>query len=125
MKKVLRLSEGDLHRIIKESVNRIIKESVNDDINFNEFLKGFNEIIKVEPTYSYNRFLQEIFYEGESWVTIQGYECHVINNDDEGIILLRDEDGEEVYNPYDSNTPYGIGIGLADTINDYVQEYFS
>lgn len=36
-----------------------------------------------------------------------------------------EEDGEEVYNPYDSNTPYGIGIGLADTINDYVQEYFS
>ena len=27
MKKIVRLTEGDLHRIIKESVNRIIKES--------------------------------------------------------------------------------------------------
>ena len=27
MKKIVRLTESDLHRIIKESVNRIIKES--------------------------------------------------------------------------------------------------
>ena len=31
MKKIIRLTEGDLHRIIKESVKRIIREGVDDD----------------------------------------------------------------------------------------------
>ena len=31
MKKIIRLTEGDLHRIIKESVKRIIREGANDD----------------------------------------------------------------------------------------------
>ena len=31
-KKLIRLTENDLHRIVKESVNRILKENTNDDI---------------------------------------------------------------------------------------------
>ena len=31
MKKIIRLTESDLHRIIKESVKRIIREGVDDD----------------------------------------------------------------------------------------------
>ena len=30
MKKIIRLTEGDLHRIVKRSVNRILKESMHD-----------------------------------------------------------------------------------------------
>lgn len=30
-KKVIRLTEADLHRIIKESVERILKESINNN----------------------------------------------------------------------------------------------
>ena len=32
-KQVIRLTESDLHRIIKESVNRILKESIMDNLN--------------------------------------------------------------------------------------------
>ena len=34
MKKVIRLTEGDLHKIIKESVKKIIKEGFEDDYTF-------------------------------------------------------------------------------------------
>lgn len=30
-KQLIRLTEGDLHRIIKESVNRVLKEMNNDE----------------------------------------------------------------------------------------------
>ena len=33
MKKVIRLTEGDLHNIIKESVKKIIREGFEDDFN--------------------------------------------------------------------------------------------
>ena len=33
MKKVIRLTESDLHRIVKESVNRILKEVRDDSID--------------------------------------------------------------------------------------------
>ena len=33
MKKVIRLTEGDLHKIIKESVKKIIREGFEDDFN--------------------------------------------------------------------------------------------
>ena len=34
MKKIVRLTESDLHRIIKESVNKIINESDYMDVSF-------------------------------------------------------------------------------------------
>lgn len=33
MKQIIRLTEGDLHKIIKESVNRILKEDFEQDFN--------------------------------------------------------------------------------------------
>lgn len=36
MKQVIRLTESDLHRIVKESVNKILKESVFDNVSFND-----------------------------------------------------------------------------------------
>ena len=35
MKKVIRLTESDLHRIVKESVKRVLREGVMDDASFN------------------------------------------------------------------------------------------
>ena len=34
MKKIIRLTESDLHQIVKESVNRILKEGVPDPSDF-------------------------------------------------------------------------------------------
>ena len=33
MKQIIRLTEGDLHRIIENSVKRVLKESFEDDFN--------------------------------------------------------------------------------------------
>lgn len=41
-KKLIRLTEGDLHRIVKESVNRILNEYKNSDTRFyNDRLKFY------------------------------------------------------------------------------------
>lgn len=34
MKKIIRLTESDLHKIVKESVHRILKEGVPDPLDF-------------------------------------------------------------------------------------------
>ena len=40
-KKLIRLTEGDLHRIVKESVNRILRE--NDDYDrMNRYFNGYD-----------------------------------------------------------------------------------
>ena len=33
MKKRIRLTESDLHRIVKESVNRVLRESIENDLD--------------------------------------------------------------------------------------------
>lgn len=51
-KKIIRLTESDLHKIIKESVNRILKESIEGDFescadkSSKEYQEGFQEGIK-------------------------------------------------------------------------------
>ena len=42
MKKVIRLTESDLHRIVKESVNRILNESDGGGINGRNARAYFN-----------------------------------------------------------------------------------
>jgi hypothetical protein len=41
MKKIVRLTESDLHRIIKESVKRILKEDATSYLIFNEILEDY------------------------------------------------------------------------------------
>ena len=54
MRKVIRLTESDLHRIIKESVRRIIKEGIPDPSDF----------LRDEPgNKSVDRFGNEIEYD--------------------------------------------------------------
>ena len=38
-KKLIRLTESDLHRIVKESVNKTLKEGLNDNEGFEKFAK--------------------------------------------------------------------------------------
>lgn len=38
MKKIIRLTEGDLHKIVKESMNKILKEAKYDDENLGDEL---------------------------------------------------------------------------------------
>lgn len=60
MKKTVRLSESDLHRVIKESVKRILKETYNpfDDDDFEEWERRnvspvsddeYDEIMRMNP----------------------------------------------------------------------------
>lgn len=48
MKRKIRLTESDLHRIVKESVNRVLRESEYDDLEFDEtaYDRKGNEIHK-------------------------------------------------------------------------------
>ena len=39
MKRLIRLTETDLHRIVKESVNKTLKEGLNDNEGFEKFAK--------------------------------------------------------------------------------------
>ena len=48
MKKVIRLTEGDLHRIIKESVNRILNESVEPNDSFSLAMHKLYSLLKDE-----------------------------------------------------------------------------
>ena len=64
MKKIVRLTESDLHRIIKESVNRIIKESdyMNDKPNiiifdaYGEYTNAFSNLTKYNPNILYKTY---------------------------------------------------------------------
>jgi hypothetical protein len=56
MKQIIRLTEGDLHRIVKESVNRIIREwdSPLDNVRNNKS-KPVGQIRNFDPNRSYTR----------------------------------------------------------------------
>lgn len=47
MKKLIRLAESDLHRIIENSVNRVLNEMTEDD----EPVCNTNPIFKTNPNY--------------------------------------------------------------------------
>lgn len=51
MKKIVRLTEGDLHRIVKKSVNRIIRE-MDDDWDEQEFYNEYGNQSQY-PAYRY------------------------------------------------------------------------
>ena len=42
MKKRIRLTESDLHNIIKESVKKVLSEDKNDDVFTSLFINGLN-----------------------------------------------------------------------------------
>ena len=46
-KKLIRLTESDLHRIVKESVNRILKESLDSHMMIDDKNRVFDTFKKV------------------------------------------------------------------------------
>ena len=61
MKKVIRLTENDLHRIVKESVNMIIKEarvSKRDKVEFN----GLNTVERILKKIEYGKYDDNLLY---------------------------------------------------------------
>ena len=47
MKRRIRLTEGDLHRIVKQSVNRVLRESHYDDIRSNGWQDKLEQIAQL------------------------------------------------------------------------------
>ena len=86
-KKLIRLTEGDLHRIIKESVNRILKESYFDSPYNREMKKQLKNAYKMPPNYdrTFNKNLNKnvLGDEGnaiDTYLTKQNQKWDVNNN---------------------------------------------
>jgi hypothetical protein len=70
MKKVIRLTEGDLHRIVKESVNRVINEMEDFNYDCRDYrdlgttigFKGFSDVFK-----AYNDIKRILNYNIKDW----------------------------------------------------------
>ena len=87
MKRKVRLTEGDLHRIIKESVKRVLREggdfknsyrvdihlpNSDDDIN-NEYFDNKADAYRYAKEQCYGEELQADIYSGEDWIDVVGF----------------------------------------------------
>lgn len=87
MKKIIRLTEGDLHRIVKESVNKILNETFSD---------GYKELLKnggIESTDEKTAQLADIYPHRFSKDDI----IAICDTEEEAWNLTNDKDG--VYEP--------------------------
>jgi len=116
MKKIVRLTESDLHRIVKESVKRVIKEwddvpqfvirnvSVNGNDVSNEFFRSFGR--QFESKYHFASCLNKFL----SKYGIEAYDVDTAN--DFG------EEGDEVYINTNSDDSVEVHGGYEDLIGD-------
>ena len=79
-KRLIRLTESDLHRIVKESVNRIVEET-NDDYNYNGcgvfivIKRALSNIMKSFPKDCYEyKWATRVAKELNSIIENQGHE---------------------------------------------------
>jgi hypothetical protein len=93
-KQLIRLTEGDLHRIIKETVNNILKYH-----NHNS-------------SASQNSIDQDYDYEGELWDEETGWHGYVVQRYSDGKYNIEDEDTEQL-----------VSKDWFDRILEYDQEY--
>ena len=63
-KKLIRLTEGDLHRIIKESVNKVLKEDYFND-GYDEFEKQHRDYLRRNPDAALEDYEDERKYKRE------------------------------------------------------------
>ena len=70
-KKVIRLTEGDLHKIIKESVKRVLREEsrYNEEI-MNKIIDAYNEAVKWSNSIYGNGNWKPIFISSLAWMII-------------------------------------------------------
>ena len=90
-KKLIRLTESDLHRIVKESVSRILKEQ--DNYDWNHSMMG-----------SQNSVDQGYEYEGELWSS-DGSHAYLVT-DENGNYNVEDEDENLVFNSWFSDIDF-------------------
>ena len=127
MKRRIKLTEGDLHRIVKESVNRILRE--NDDYDrMNRYFNGYDmndyqlikiltqpelyqalgkdydEVERMFDSYDYNKLISLILKYGSRGPVIYDLNhqsCDdVIELDDYTIGIMQNNMGEEEYYLY-------------------------
>ena len=110
-KKFIRLTESDLHKIVKESVNKILRESILSEID-----------LQVEPQRYGEFWLRDkntwIEFTAEVWVDRTHLECNVYSNGD-------DARGEQLTNSkefVDECLHAIINSGYEDNIEG-IQEY--
>ena len=110
-KKLIRLTESDLHKIVKESVNKILRESILSEID-----------LQVEPQRYGEFWLRDkntwIEFTAEVWVDRTHLECNVYSNGD-------DARGEQLTNSkefVDECLHAIINSGYEDNIEG-IQEY--
>ena len=60
-KKLIRLTENDLHRIVKRSVNKVLRESYNDDVYMSNYRDAMSDR---EDTYTIDDLFSELKEEG-------------------------------------------------------------
>jgi hypothetical protein len=65
MKKLIRLTESDLHRIVKESVQRILAESVNEGQGWNLFKSAVDAANSDD--FDYNGYKQQVAKDPKGW----------------------------------------------------------
>ena len=137
-KQVIRLTEGDLHRIIKESVNRIIKEGVFDNNNMDMSFNEINNIsnIEINNIEGDNAIFNAFGKDGSQY---QIYVSFYIN-EGQGVIPSNDYDLQD---DYDSDTidvlkvsitkwnemneeeeiPYSKNISFEEKLKNDIEEY--
>ena len=137
-KQVIRLTEGDLHRIIKESVNRIIKEGVFDNNNMDMSFNEINNIsnIEINNIEGDNAIFNAFGKDGSQY---QIYVSFYIN-EGQGVIPSHDYDLQD---DYDSDTidilkvsitkwnemneeeeiPYSKNISFEEKLKNDIEEY--
>jgi hypothetical protein len=91
-KNLIRLTESDLHRIIKESVNNILNESINktyivyDGMKLTLSMNG--EDMYVEYTEN-NRWILAGYYANEKlWVVQENLDEQMANDGEDDIIII-------------------------------------
>ncbi len=70
-KKLIRLTEGDLHKIVKESVNRILREEsgYNEEI-MNKIIDAYNEAVKWSHSRYSNGNWKATFISSLAWIIV-------------------------------------------------------
>ena len=91
-KQVIRLTEGDLHKIIKETVNNVLKESINksyivyDGIKLSLSMNGEDIYIEYNEN---NRWIFAGYYANEKlWVVQENLDKQIVGDGEDDIIVI-------------------------------------
>ena len=95
-KKLVRLTEGDLHRIIKESVKKVLKESTNESLNRTHIVyDGIDLELSMNGEDMYiefnenNRWILAGYYANEKlWIVQENLDSQMVGDGEDDIIVI-------------------------------------